>query len=268
MGRIDDMFARARAARRPALIPYITAGDPDSGVTAHLLEALAESGADLIELGVPFSDPMADGPVIQRASERALLHGLSIDDILDLVASFRLRWQTPVVLFGYYNPFHRYGERELAARCAEAGVDGLLVVDLPPEEAAPLREPLAAHGLSLISLLTPTSGDDRIDAVRSVASGFVYYVSMTGVTGAALADAEALGPRVGALRERLGLPVAVGFGIATPEQATAVGRYADAVVVGSALVRLVEDHGDDAEALVAAVRTFTGRLREALPAGD
>lgn len=261
------MFSRLHAAGRRALIPYLTAGDPDAGVTAHLLETLASSGADLIELGVPFSDPMADGPVIQRASERALLHGLSIDDILDLVASFRLRWQTPIVLFGYYNPFHHFGADELARRCAEAGVDGLLVVDLPPEESAPLQGALAARGLDLIALLTPTSGEDRVEAVRQVASGFVYYVSMTGVTGAALADAAAIGPRVRTLREQLGLPVAVGFGIATPEQAAVIGADADAVVVGSALVRIIEARGSDVEALLADVAGFTRALREALPVG-
>ncbi|GMV44347.1 MAG: tryptophan synthase alpha chain [Myxococcales bacterium] len=260
MSRVPQTFARLT---RPALIPYLTAGDPDPGATAHLLEALAEAGADLIELGVPFSDPMADGPVIQRAAERALRHGISLDDILDLVATFRLRHDTPVILFGYYNPFHHYGD-QLARRCAEAGVDGLLVVDLPPEEAGPLRASLAAQGLDLISLLTPTSGDDRVDAVQRVAGGFVYYVSLTGVTGAALGDTTDLGARVTALRARLGLPVAVGFGIATPEQAAAVGAHADGVVVGSALVRLIETHGGDPEGMIREVRRFLTGLRRAL----
>lgn len=264
MSRIAQTFARLTADGRRALIPYITAGDPDPGATAHVLEALADSGADIIELGVPFSDPMADGPVIQRAAERALKHGTSIDDILDLVAGFRLRHDTPIVLFGYYNPFHRYGAAELARRCAEAGVDGLLVVDLPPEESGPMRAALGAHGLDLVALLTPTSGDDRIEAVRRVASGFVYYVSLTGVTGATLGNAAELGPRVDTLRARLGLPVAVGFGIATPEQAAAVGAHADGVVVGSALVRIIETHGGDAEAMLREVRGFVVGLRGAI----
>lgn len=264
MSRIARVFEALAVDHRRALIPYITAGDPDLATTAHLLEALTTAGADVIELGVPFSDPMADGPVIQRAAERALQHGTSIDDILTLVAGFRLRHQTPVVLFGYYNPFHHYGATRLAQRCAEVGVDGLLVVDLPPEESGPMRAALGAHGLDLVALLTPTSGDDRIEAVRRVASGFVYYVSLTGVTGATLANTTDLGPRVDALREQVGLPVAVGFGIATPEQAAAVGAHADGVVVGSALVRVIEEHGRDTETLLREVRGFVAGLRASI----
>jgi tryptophan synthase alpha chain len=267
LSRIDQTFQRLRAAGQRALIPFVTAGDPDMATTVHLLEALATAGADVIELGVPFSDPMADGPVIQRASERALRHHLSVDDILDAVAGFRLRFDTPVVLFGYYNPFHRYGIEELARSCVQAGVDALLVVDLPPEEAGPLHEALAREGLSLIALLTPTSGDDRIEAVRRIAGGFVYYVSLAGVTGATLGDTAEIGARVSALRAALGLPVAVGFGIATPAQAAAIGAHADAVVVGSALVKLVEAHGGDLDTLLPSVSAFIGELKQALPVG-
>ena len=263
MSRLAETFERLRMGGERGLIPYLTAGDPNLATTGALLATLAEAGADVIELGVPFSDPMADGPVIQRASERALRQGVGLRDIFDLVATFRERFQTPIVLFGYYNPLLRFGLEPLARRCADVGVDALLVVDLPPEEAAPLRTALAPHRIDLITLLAPTSDAQRIEAARTVASGFVYYVSLTGVTGAALGDTADIGARVEQLRVALGLPVAVGFGIATPEQARAVGAHADAVVVGSALVRIIEEYGT-APDLLDAVGRFVGMLKDSL----
>lgn len=263
MSRIPETFERLRHAGERGLVPYLTAGDPDLATTGALLATLAEAGADVIELGVPFSDPMADGPVIQRASERALRQQVGLSGIFDVVATFRERFETPIVLFGYYNPLLHFGLGPLARRCADVGVDALLVVDLPPEEAAPLRATLAPHGIDLIALLAPTSDAERIEAARAIASGFVYYVSLTGVTGAALGSTVAIGERVEQLREALGLPVAVGFGIATCEQARAVGAHADAVVVGSALVRIIEEHGA-APDLLDVVSQFARKLKSSL----
>jgi tryptophan synthase alpha chain len=252
MTRLQDTFTQLGARGEQALVAYVTGGDPDLETSYQVLEALARGGADIIELGVPFSDPTADGPTIQRASVRALAAGATVSGVLSLVSRLRAAGhQQPVILFGYYNPFLQYGLDRLAADAASAGADGFLVVDLPPEEAGPFQAAIrsavpigsAGGGLDLIQLLTPTSTERRIAAVAKAASGFVYYVSRTGVTGAQEADLTTVGAQVARIRSAIDLPVCVGFGIARPDQVAALRGTADGVVVGSALVNLVEQLG-------------------------
>ena len=240
MGRIADVFANLKQQGRKGLIPYITAGDPDLATTEQLLTALSRAGATLIELGVPFSDPMADGPVIQRASERALKHGFGLQDILDTAARARTHIDTPIILFSYYNPLLQFGLKRLAQAVKDAGVDGVLVTDLTPEEAGEFEAALRAHDLDMIFLVAPTSTDERLRLVAEHASGFIYAVSRAGVTGtrdAVSVEAEKL---VNRMRQFSSLPVAVGFGISNAAQVADVHRYADAVVVGSAIVAEME----------------------------
>lgn len=256
-GRLAELSARGEKA----LVTYVTAGDPDADTSFAVLEALARGGADVIELGVPFSDPTADGPAIQRASVRALAAGMSVKGALALVKRFRAAGhQQPVVLFGYYNPFLQHGLSAIARDARAAGADGFLVVDLPPEEAAPFHAAVQAEGLALIYLLTPTSGVDRVAAVKAVASGFVYYVSRVGVTGQATEGLGDVGAQAARIRAAVDLPVCVGFGIARPDQVAELREAADGVVVGSALVELVERIGQgkatpaDLEAMVAGLK--------------
>ncbi len=267
MSAISETFARCRAEGRAAFVPFIVAGDPDLATTEELLSVLAEAGADLIEIGVPFSDPIADGPVIQAAGQRALAAGATLGRILATIARVRGRLGVPLVLFSYANPILVHGAARFAEQAAASGVDGVLIVDLPPEEAAAEVSPaLAAHGLDRILLLAPTSGPERIDLVARAGSGFVYYVSRTGVTGEREALADELPRQLRAVRRRLRLPVVVGFGISTPEQVAAVAPLADGVVVGSALVRLLHDCRDEPErlALVAArARQLAAAVRPA-----
>ena len=240
--RIDARFAALKAEGRAAFVAYVMAGDPDRGTALSILKGLPAAGADLIELGFPFSDPMAEGPPIQRAAQRALAAGMTTRGVLDLVAAFRQDDDaTPIILMGYTNPLVTWGYGAFARDAARAGVDGLIVVDLPPEEAAPLADALDAVGLSLIRLATPTSDDKRLETIVRGTTGFVYYVSVAGVTGVKEADAEAVAPAVVRVRKASGLPVAVGFGIRTPERAAAIARVADAAVVGSALVDAVAE---------------------------
>jgi tryptophan synthase alpha chain len=263
VSRIRETFAALRRRGEVALVPFLMAGDPDLDATRALLREAAEAGADLIELGVPFSDPTADGPVIQRAGLRALAHRTSLRQILEMVAELRRGGMTtPIILFGYYNPIFHYGPARLAADARAAGVDGLLVVDLPPEEADELWRPARAAGLDVIFLLAPTSDAARARAVLRRASGFVYFVSMTGVTGSRAIDAGEVERMVRDLRGTCRLPIGVGFGISTPEQAAHVAGYADAVVVGSALVRIIETHGGS-PALVGEVGAFIRSLKAA-----
>lgn len=262
MSRIDDCFAGLAARREAALVPFLMAGDPNLGVTRSLLFAAAESGADLIELGVPFSDPTADGPILQRSATRALRVGTSLPRILEMVAEVRAAIPTPIVLFGYYNPFFRYGAARMAADAKRAGVDGFLVVDLPPEEAEELWRPVRAEGLDLIFLLAPTSDSARLRAVLRKASGFVYFVSMTGVTGSKAIELADVRRMVGAIREQCRLPIGVGFGITSASEAAEVASFADAVVVGSAIMRLVEEHGESST-LVDRVASFLRELKQA-----
>jgi tryptophan synthase alpha chain len=243
--RIKARFAALKAENRAGFVAYVMAGDPDASTALEILKGLPAAGADLIELGFPFSDPMAEGPPIQRSALRALENGMTLKGTLDLVRAFRAGDDaTPVILMGYTNPLLTWGYQAFARDAAKAGVDGLIVVDLPPEEAAPLADALDVAGLSLIRLATPTTDDERLKVVVRRTSGFVYYVSVAGVTGVKEADAAAVAPNVARVREASGLPVAVGFGIRTPQRAEAIARVADAVVVGSALVDEVAEAVD------------------------
>jgi len=244
---VSQAFARAKRDKRAAFIPYITAGDPDLETTAELLRVLADSGADIIELGVPFSDPIADGVVNQRAATRALASGTTLSGVLELVSRTRDRLAVPIVLFTYFNPLHARGLELFAEQASASGVDGVLCVDLPPAEAATEYLPaLRGAGIDTVFLLAPTSDRSRVREVAAASTGFVYYVSKTGVTGVSADLPPEMLAEAKRLRRKVGLPLAVGFGISTPEQARAVGRVADGVVVGSALVRLVEENAGGA----------------------
>ncbi|MBJ6750386.1 tryptophan synthase subunit alpha [Geomonas anaerohicana] len=265
MSRIADRFAALKTRGEKALVTFVTAGDPDLASTEQVVLALEQAGADLIELGVPFSDPMADGPTIQLSSDRALAAGTTLPGILELVTRLRTRTQIPIVLMGYFNPIFAYGAERFACDAAKAGVDALLVVDLPPEEAAELKEHTDRCGLDLIFLLTPTSDASRVDSVARQGSGFIYYVSVTGVTGARTAVADTLADRVTEVRNALDLPLVVGFGISTPEQAGQVARVADGVVVGSALVKYFEKY--QGKELLNEVSAFVSALKQGVLQG-
>ncbi len=267
MSRIASTFQRLAAQKRKALIPYITAGFPFADVTPEAMHAMVAAGADVIELGVPFSDPMADGPVIQRAGEKALALGVGLAQVLEMVRTFRQRDdQTPVVLMGYANPVERYdlarGEHAFVRDAAAAGVDGVLIVDYPPEECEGFAAQLKAAGMDLIFLLAPTSTEQRIREVARVASGYVYYVSLKGVTGAGHLDTAAVDAALPRIREHVKIPVGVGFGIRDAATAKAVGRVADAVVIGTKVIQVAEEQPRDrvADALAA----FTAEIRTAL----
>lgn len=259
MSRIAETFARLKTEGRRGFIPFITAGDPDLDSTRALLLELARTGATLIELGVPFSDPMADGPVIQRASERALRHSVSVADVLSVVSDVRGETDVPVVLFSYYNPLLQFGRERLCVEAQRAGVDGVLVTDLAPEEAGEFADALTQHELDLIFLVAPTSTDERLRMVAERASGFIYAVSRAGVTGAQSEMSAEAGRLVSRVRAITGLPIAVGFGISTREQVADVWRYADAAVVGSAIVAEIEKQAS-APDLVERVGDFVRRL--------
>ncbi len=263
MNRIEEKFAALKKQRKTALIPFVTAGDPDLGTTLEILRALERGGADLIELGVPFSDPMADGPTIQRASERALEKGASLPRILEMVRKFRRQSEIPLILFGYYNPFFRYGLRRFTAEARAAGIDGVLCVDLPPEESGDLKRWTDARGLDTIFLLAPTSDIRRIGLVARRGRGFIYYVSVTGVTGARRSLENHLRAQVARVRRRTSLPVGVGFGISTPRQAAWIASFADAAVVGSALIGTMEGAHAKRQKVARAGR-FVARLKRAM----
>src|SRR5271166_1833157 len=260
-GRIDKTFAKLRTAGRTALVPYVTAGDPSPAVTVELLQALVAAGADIIELGVPFSDPMADGPVIQRASERALAQGVSLSGVLAMVERFRAQDAvTPVVLMGYANPIEAMGTASFARRARQAGVDGVIAVDYPPEEADEFVAALMANDLAPIFLLSPTSSEARTVAVGRMARGYVYYVSLKGVTGAGHLDiAEVIG-RLSEIRRHVALPVGVGFGIRDAASAQAIAAHADAVVIGSRIIEEIERGPANAAAQRAAAWLATIRV--------
>jgi tryptophan synthase alpha chain len=246
MSRIAATFAALERQNRKGLIPFITAGDPDPAMTMPLMHALADAGADVIELGVPFSDPMADGPTIQRSSERALKHGTSLKHVLGFVTEFRkTNGTTPVVLMGYANPIEAMGYDKFAAAARTSGVDGVLVVDYPPEEAARLSELLAQHEIDSIFLLAPTSSESRIQQVARYARGYIYYVSRRGVTGAAPLDLNEISHKIPQIRSHVKLPIGVGFGIRDAQTAKAVAKIADAVVIGSRLVQEMETSSRD-----------------------
>ena len=265
MTRIGRKFAELKLAKRKALITFITAGDGSLAFTERLVPEMAVAGADIIELGVPFSDPMADGLAIQLSSERSLATGTTLAAILATVKNIRQGCDVPLLLMGYYNPVFVYGVESFCNDAAAAGVDGVLLVDLPPEEAADFSRCAAAAGLDFISLLTPTSDLSRIAKVKRIGRGFIYYVSVAGVTGARTTVAQDIGPMVAAIRETASLPVAVGFGISTPEQAAAVAKLADGVVVGSALVKLFEQFAGDelSQEITSAVRALKAGIETA-----
>jgi len=245
MSRIKARFAKLKEEGRPGLITFVTAGDPDRATSQAILDGLPAAGADLIELGLPFSDPMADGPVIEAASHRALKSGASVIRTLGMVREFRKTDQaTPIILMGYYNPIYQHGVEKFAGDAAEAGVDGLIIVDLPPEEAEELAGPARAKDIDLIYLTTPTSDDVRLPTVLEHASGFVYYVSIAGITGTASAGLDAVSAAIERLRRHTSLPLAVGFGIKSASQVKAIGEIADAAVVGSAIVQKIADRLD------------------------
>jgi len=266
--RLDRRFAALKAAGRPGLVTFLTAGDPDLATSAKILAALPAAGADVIELGMPFTDPMADGPAIQASSLRALKAGQTLAKTLAMVAEFRRgEADTPIILMGYYNPIYSYGPERFLAAAKAAGVDGLIVVDLPPEADDELCLPAKAFGIAFIRLATPTTDDARLPTVLRNSSGFVYYVSIAGITGTAAPDTGSVGRAVARIKAHTPLPVAVGFGVRTPEQAAAIGANADAVVVGSALVQALAGSLDGAaHATAATVPAVTG-LVASLAAG-
>ena len=263
MSRIQTVFDKLKQHQRKALIPFFTAGDPTPVLTVPLLHALVEAGADIIELGVPFSDPMADGPTIQRSSERALKHGVSLHDVLDMVASFRSKdVSTPIVLMGYGNPIEAMGWERFATRCAQAGVDGVLTVDFPPEESHEAFGHLQRHGIDPIFLLAPTTNDERIAKVAKQARGYVYYVSLKGVTGAGHLDLSEIEQKIPQLQKRITLPIGVGFGIRDAATALAVAKLCDGVVVGSRIVQEMENSME--QNVIANVSKLVKELRSAV----
>jgi tryptophan synthase alpha chain len=271
MSRIAPVLDRLRRDGRKALIPYVTAGDPFADATVDVLHGLVEGGADVIELGVPFSDPMADGPVIQKASERALARGIGMPQVLDIVRGFRERdTRTPIVLMGYANPIERFDQRlgagAFVREAARAGVDGVLVVDYPPEECGEFAAALKSAGIDIIFLLAPTSTDARIREVAHLASGYVYYVSLKGITGAGHLDVSAVAQAMPRIQAHVKLPVGVGFGIRDAATARAVAKVADAVVIGSRLVQILE--AEPRDNVAAAGRRFMAEMRTALDTSD
>jgi tryptophan synthase alpha chain len=265
MSRIQGRFAALAKAKRKALIPYITAGDPHPSLTVPLMRGLVEAGADILELGVPFSDPMADGPVIQRAGERALKHGIGLADILKLVVEFRKAdGETPVVLMGYANPIEAMGVEKFVAAAKAADVDGVIVVDYPPEECEQFAAQAKRAGIDPIFLLAPTSTDQRIEQVGRVGSGYLYYVSLRGITGAANIDLGDVAARIPKIRAATKLPIGVGFGIRDAESARRVAQTADAVVIGSRIIQEIE--AGSADGAVGRVKAFLKPIREALDA--
>ena len=263
MSRIAAIFERLARAQRKALIPFFTAGDPAPQSTVPLMHELARAGADVIEIGVPFSDPMADGPVIQRSSERALKHNVSLDAVLGYVAEFRQRDSTTgIVLFGYANPIEAMGTTAFVERASAVGVDGVLVVDYPPEECEQFAQAVKARGMDLIFLLAPTSTERRIEHVARLASGYIYYVSLRGVTGASNLDVEDVASKLATIRRKTALPLGVGFGIRDGDTARAIGRVADAVVIGSRLIQEMEQAPPGAAVMRAGA--FISGIREAL----
>jgi tryptophan synthase alpha chain len=267
VSRIQACFRKLKASGRTALIPYVTAGDPDRDSVVDLMHTLVANGADVIELGVPFSDPMADGPVIQRASERALARQVTLHDCLDWVSAFRHRDpDTPVVLMGYANPVERFGVQAFVAAARDAGVDGTIIVDYPPEESEEFSAALRQAGLDPVFLLAPTSSESRMRDVARLGSGYLYYVSLRGVTGAANIDTQAVADRVAIIRRYTDMPIGVGFGISDAASAVAVASSADAVVIGSAIIKLMEQSLAEGRHPVEAAGAFIANIRAALDA--
>jgi tryptophan synthase alpha chain len=263
MGRIGDKFESLRSKKEKALIVYLTAGDPSLDVTRKLILTMERAGADILEIGVPFSDPTADGPVIQAASQRALKEGTTLQGVLDLVNDIRKVSEIPIVIFGYFNPIFAYGGKKFARAAQNAGVDGILVVDLPYEEARELRDYTDAAGIDFISLIAPTTDPKRLSKIAAGATGFLYYISITGITGTAAPKIENIKAEVGKIRKITKLPVAVGFGISKPQQAREIGRFADGVVIGSAVVRLINENKDSRD-LVKIISGYISDIKKAM----
>jgi len=262
MNRIDRKFKELKG--QSAFIPYICAGDPNIDVTKKLVYALESAGADIVELGVPFSDPIADGPSIQKASERALKNKLSLGQIIDAVSELRGITQIPIVLMTYYNPVFAYGVLDFCKTATEAGVDGVIIPDLPPEEADELFQAASKYGLAVILLVAPTSTEERVKLISEFSSGFVYLVSVTGVTGARQTLSESIQPMLNNLRKYTDKPIGVGFGVSTPEQAQTIAKMADAVIVGSAIINVIESYLEDEDKLIEEVQKFVSHLVEAV----
>ena len=260
MNRIDKKFKVLREQNRRAFMPYLCAGDPAPKLSEKLLLTLEEAGADLIELGVPFSDPIADGPTIQRASERALKHRISLQQILEMVKTLRHRTDIPIALMSYYNPIFSMGESVFCQAAQDVGVDGVIVPDLPPEEAQPLLDVALQYNLSTIFLVAPTSSPERMQRIASVSTGFVYCVSLTGVTGARATLSDEVAPMITGLRKHTDKPISVGFGVSTPEQAGQVAEVADGVIVGSAIINVIEKNMDNEVKMLAVVKQFASDL--------
>ena len=265
MSRLQQTFQRLRETNRKALIPYVTAGDPSPQISVPLMHAMVAAGSDMIELGVPFSDPMADGPTIQRASERALKHHVGLRDVLAMVQEFRQQdHQTPIVLMGYLNPIEVMGYEAFASGAAEAGVDGVLIVDMPPEETGLLTDHLKNNAIDMIFLIAPNSTEQRIRKIVSFASGYLYYVSLKGVTGAGHLDLDSVAQKLDQIRSLTDLPIGVGFGVKNADTARAIGSLADGVVVGSALIEQIESSLDSSEKAIQAVEQLLKSMREGL----
>ncbi len=263
MGRIGKKFEELHGKNEKALIVYLTAGDPSLDTTKTLALALEQAGADILEIGVPFSDPTADGPVIQAASQRALKTGTTLTGVLRMVADIRRISQIPIVLFGYFNPIFAYGVEKFSASASEAGVDGVLVVDLPPEEAQELRVHTDRAGLDFISLVAPTTGRDRLKTILTSATGFLYYISITGVTGTAAPNIGDIAREVGIIRKLTKMPIAVGFGISNAAQAREIATVADGIVIGSAAVKLIDENRDNDD-LLSVVSGYMAEIKKAL----
>lgn len=263
MSRISGRFSSLRSRREKALIVYLTAGDPSMAVTKKLIPVLGKAGVDILEIGVPFSDPTADGPVIQAASQRSLKNGTTLKSVLKLVQEVRQTSEIPIVLFGYFNPIFAYGAKKFAQAAREAGVDGILVVDLPPEEAWELREHTDTAGIDFISLVAPTTGRQRMRRIATCAAGFLYYISITGTTGTAAPKIADIKREVEIIRKSTRLPIAVGFGISQPQQAKEIACFADGIVVGSAVVRLIDENKDNRD-LMKIVSDYVGKIKQAL----
>jgi tryptophan synthase alpha chain len=263
MGRIGDKFEALRGRKEKALIVYLTAGDPSLSITKKLIFGLEKAGVDILEIGVPFSDPTADGPVIQAASQRALKAGTTLEGVLNLVTEVRKVSEIPVVLFGYFNPIFAYGVKKFAHAAREAGVDGVLVVDLPYEEAKELRMYTDPVGIDFVSLIAPTTDEKRLRKIAAEAAGFLYYISITGITGTAAPKIDNIKREVGKIRKITKLPVAVGFGISKPQQAREIARFADGVIIGSAVVRLIDENKNNPD-LVKIVSGYASRIEKVL----
>ncbi len=266
MNRINKKFQELRHQGASAFMPYLCAGDPTPELTAKLLLTLETAGADLIELGVPFSDPIADGPTVQRASERALAHSISLQQILEIVKNLRPQTEIPIAVMSYYNPIFRMGEEAFCKAAQAAGVDGLIVPDLPPEQAQPLLEVAPKYNLATIFLVAPTSPPERMQLIASVSTGFIYCVSVTGVTGARATLSDEIAPMITELRKHTDKPISVGFGVSTSEQAKQVADIADGVIVGSAIINVIEENMDDEAKLLTAVKQFASDLASGVKA--